>query len=256
MSWDDLRGHGVDATSAVHDSRRFGLDVLRVVVRDEEHDGSAVAARIVDLMDHHRPDVAVVRWPARLSSVAGSLSDARLGVTPADTLLYWAGSAATPGPVEGVATLGSAPGLVELLPDAVRETFRDYDNHYRASAVFPAQDVLDGYVEWAARTAAEDPTRCLVVVRHGQIAAFATTSVLNDGSVEVDLAGTVPRFRGEGCYSTLLRGVREQAAASAGGAPVRVLISTQAWNITVQALWADAGLRPVAAVTTAHVTPR
>lgn len=256
MSWDDLRGHGVDATPGVHDSRRFGLDVLRVVVRDEERDGSAAAARIVELMDHHRPDVAVVRWPARLSSVAGSLAGVRLAVTYADTLQYWAGSAGRSEPANRVTTLASEPGLVGQLPDAVRETFRDYDNHYRASVVFPAPDVLDGYVEWAARTAADDPAHCLVVVRQGQIAAFATTSILSDGSVEVDLAGTVPRFRGEGCYARLLRGVREQAAASAGVAPARLLISTQAWNTAVQALWADAGLRPIAAFTTAHVTHR
>ena len=255
MSWDDLRGLGVDAAPSVHDSRRFGLDVLRIVVRDEERDGSAAAARIVELIHQHRPDVAVVRWPARLLSVAGLLAEARLGVTPADTLLYWAGGADSSVPADRLATLASEPRLVALLPDAVRETFRGYGNHYAASPVFPAEEVLAGYVEWATRTAAENPANCLVVVRDGEIAAFATTSTLRDGvSIEVDLAGTVPRHRGEGCYSRLFRGLLAQVASPADVAPARLLISTQAWNTAVQSLWVGAGLRPMAAYTTAHVT--
>ncbi len=253
MSWDDLRGVGVAAAASPYDTARFGIRTARVVVRDGERDVTGAATEIASHLSRLDPEVAIVRWPAPMVGLGQALAANGWRVHPADTLLYWST------PVrEGLARAGELtsvadePGLAIKLPGLVRDVFANYPNHYLASSQFKARDVLDGYVEWATRAAEESPALCFLLVSGGDVVSFAATRLLMDGSLEVELAGTVAHQRNSGHYRALMYGLLGEAAAV--GAP-HLLISTQAGNTAVQSAWASQGLRPLSAFTTVHLWP-
>jgi GNAT superfamily N-acetyltransferase len=255
MSWDDLAGDGVSVLVNEQETARFGRVVLRVVVRSEVRDAGAAAGFVLDAVSDSGMDLAVVRWPARLIALGPHLAAAGLLVVPADTLVYWAGSATPPSePQVAIAPLSEMSDATADLEGLVRATFDDYPSHYAASPDLDPARVTEGYVEWAMRTAVQDPSRTWLAHESGQLLAFATTRLLADRStVEVELAGTGPSHRGRGVYAALLSSLL--AGLSSQGHD-RLVISTQAGNVPVQRLWARAGLLPFAAFTTVHLRHR
>jgi ribosomal protein S18 acetylase RimI-like enzyme len=254
MSWDDLRGLGVAVAESHVDSGRFGVRVGRAVARWKELDQAYVATELTAGLHALRPDIAVARWPAHLTAVAGRLADSGTALVPADTLVYWSAPTAVVRanvPIPAWMSLASTPvgrGDVEAM---VRATFADYPTHYSASALFDARRVLSGYVDWAGRLASDSPENCVTVLGdHDELMALATTQVVDDShSLEVLLAGTAPAHRGQGVYRRLCAGVAARAAQLGCR---DVVISTQASNIAVQRAWTSLGLRPFAAFTTVH----
>ncbi len=189
-----------------------------------------------------------------MTGVGQRLSEMGWVLYPADTLVYW--SAPTIGAIGsplGFVSLANEPALTTQWPELVRDVFENYPNHYSASSQFDADDVLAGYVEWGSRAAAESPARCFALVQGGEVMSLATTLVLADGSLEVELAGTVTRQRKSGHYRALLQGLLSEASKL--GAE-RLVISTQAANSAVQSAWASFGFRPISAFTTIHAWPR
>jgi len=253
MSWDDLRGRGVIAGVNRYDTARFGIRTARVVVRQDEGDVIGAAAEIASHLSRIDPEVAIIRWPAALVELGQVVAGAGWRIHPADTLVYWSVPVRRGRAPEGDLTSpADQPGLAVRLPGLVRDVFANYPNHYLASTQFDPRAVLDGYVEWATRTAEESPARCFLLVRGGEVVSFATTVLLTDGSLEVELAGTAAHQRNSGHYRALMHGLLGEAAAI--GAP-RLLISTQAGNTAVQSAWASLGLRPLSAFTTVHAWP-
>jgi GNAT superfamily N-acetyltransferase len=255
MSWDDLVRPGVTGWLSEPDTARFSRPIARITVGDDLADVSAIADEIANLMTAMQPELAVVRWPARLSALGARLVDRRLGVVPAETLMYWESSL----PVEALSasiavdSLSADPRYATMLPRLVRDVFDGYHSHYSASPELDPGAALDGYVEWAVRTASANPHDTFVAHDDGRLLAFATTAKLTDGTtVEVELAGTRPREQRRGVYRSLLNGVMVAAGAQGAG---RLIISTQAANAAVQRSWVRLGLRPFAAYTTVHLRP-
>ncbi len=255
MSWDDLSGEGVTVSASPHDSARFGLTVIRVVVGSHVRDMHAAVEVVLDAVSRPDVDLAVVRWPAALTALGAHVVAAGPSVVPADTLVYWAGGSISA--LEDslqVAPLSDVPAELAALEQLVRATFDRYVSHYAASPDLDPEGVTEGYVEWALRTAADDPSRTWVAREDDRLLAFATTRTLAEPrDVEVELAGTSPTHRGRGIYTSLLTGMLARLPEQGHD---RLLISTQAGNVGVQRLWAGAGLLPLGAFTTVHVRPR
>lgn len=255
MSWDDLARPGVTGWLSEPDTLRFSRAIARITVGNDLSDVNVIADEIANLMTALRPEIAVTRWPAGLTALGALLVDRRLRVVPAETLIYWESRL----PVEALATgiavdsLSAHPSYVATLPRLVSDVFAGYDSHYSASPELDPGAVLDGYVEWAVRTASANPHDTFVAHDGGRPLAFATTVKLTDGTtVEVELAGTHPREQRRGVYRSLLNGVMVAAGAQGAG---RLIISTQAANTAVQRSWVRLGLRPFAAYTTVHLRP-
>ena len=250
MAWSDLRAPGVSYAASPWDSRRFGTSVGRVSVGH----GTTWSPELVDQVRQALSgddEVLVVRHPPELTGLSEVLAASSRRLLPADALVYWettaaalAGSApATPGLI---VTRGS--GSPADLDEAVRATFADYPNHYAVNPLFPPDDVLAGYVEWALRAAGGGH---VAVLRDDEgVVGFATWSADEElDHVEIELAGLVPRARGRGVYGQLLAEVGRVAVEAA---IAKVVISTQAGNVRVQRAWHRAGLAPMAVFTTLH----
>ena len=257
MSWDDLQGRGVDVASSARDSLRFGLHVARGVIRSEESNLSASLERLHESLASIRPDIAVLRWPAQHTGLGEALQRRGWSLLPADTLVYWSLDLRSDGNDAAKQVIAAdEPGGVSLkaVGDAVRNIFMSYPTHYTASEDFEPQRVLDGYVDWAVRTARENPGDCYALLHGEGLAALATTTTVDGGRcMEVLLAGTAPARRGKGVYGILLDGLAARAAAAGRGA---LLISTQASNVSVQRAWARRGFLPIASFTTVHARLR
>ena len=254
MAWSDLRAPGVSYAASPWDSRRFGTSVARLTVGHGTTWSPGLVEEVRAALGGD-DQVLVVRHPPELTGLSEVLAESRRRLLPADALVYWETSAvplSTSAPTARGLTVTRGIGTAAELDQTVRATFADYPNHYAVNPLFPPEDVLAGYVEWALRAAGADD---VAVLRDGEgVAGFATWSVEQAlGHVEIELAGLVPRARGCGAYGQLLAEVG-RVAHEAGIATV--MISTQAGNVRVQRAWHRAGLAPMAVFTTLHAVSR
>ena len=257
MSWAGLAGSGVTTGDSPAESRRFGMSVGRVLVGDLTPPDAAAQA-LTDALDRAVEDLLVVRWPSAMVGLAGSVAASGRIILPADVLTYWevptdvladgvpAGADAFS--VEsGAEHLDAGRAWVEAV---VRSSFAEYGNHYSANPALDPELALAGYLEWAVSSFQTHPADAMFLLDGSQPIGVATLSEdRTRGDLEVLLAGLVPGAQGRGTYAHLLRGVGLEARVRGLG---RVIISTQAHNVRVQRAWARSGLRPFAAVTTAH----
>jgi hypothetical protein len=253
VSWDDFCGGGLTFADSALDSRRFGLRVARLTIGLDASPES-VGDELVRVLRHSSADIVIARWPARLTVCAAIIGELAPGMVAADTLVYW------DVPVDVLLAqtgtgdqLDSRVGDVSLLEleSVFAESFRDYPSHYSANPAFAADKVLEGYLEWARRTAESRADDVVTLLRLGRPIGFATCMTgRNHEFLEILLAGLAATEQGSGYYATLLHGVGRLAQER--GIP-RVVISTQAGNVRVQRAWARAGFLPVAAFTTVHV---
>lgn len=257
MSWAGLAGHGVSVSDSPLEGRRFGVTVGRVILG---HDTPAAEAAVglADALSHASQDVLVVRWPSEQVSLAATVAASGRIVLPADVLTYWEV------PAEELARVSLPDGGSlhvdrgsehasdgsDLLVSVVESSFAAYGNHYSANPAFDPDLALAGYVEWATVTFERNPDNACFLIDGTTPIGVATLSEDRErGDLEVELAGLVPGSQGRGLYRHLLRAIGDEALRRG---LTRVIISTQAHNVRVQRAWAGMGLRPFAAVTTAH----
>ncbi|MBD2757923.1 hypothetical protein IEE94_00135 [Yimella sp. cx-573] len=257
MSWAGLAGSEVVASDSPAEGRRFGISVGRVMVGDEAPAETAKRdlAAALAAAPH---DLLVVRWPAHQVALAATVAATGRIVLPADVLTYWEVDAQE----LATADLPQADSLRvdsgdnhqaagrEWVKAVVRSSFEEYGNHYSANPALDRQLALEGYLEWAVSSFEAQPQDALFLLDGSDPIGVATLSQdTGRGDLEVLLAGLVPGAQGRGAYSYLLRAVGVQALRRGLS---RVIISTQAHNVRVQRAWVRSGLRPFAAVTTAH----
>ena len=264
MSWDALQGDAVTCHDSALESERFGLSVGRVVVGQQADEASAAARLTALLDDAEEPhELLVVRWPTHMVTLGAAAAASRRAIIPADVLMYWEtpAGALRPDPTalaeHGLRT--AVPATADddsraALERVVRDSFRDYGNHYTANPRLDRDLALAGYLDWATRSLAEDPQDVVLLLHDDRAVGVATLAVGAGGrDLEILLAGLTGDTQGQGWYHHLLGGIGEQARARGCE---RIIISTQAHNLRVQRAWARAGLRPFGAVTTVHAMRR
>lgn len=261
MTWDSLRGDGVRFSPSPLESRRFGLGIGRVIVGGDTTDAATAGAELTRILQAATEEVLIVRWPSPFVGLGAAAVASGRGIIPADVLTYWevppeglsAGPVHDPG-LEILHARQADAATREVVADIVTSSFRDYANHYAANPLLDRELALAGYVEWAESCLTDAGTDVLLLARDTEPLGLATLQAGSDGDLEILLCGLASQAQGQGLYQQLLHGVA-RFAQSRGHR--RIIISTQAHNVRAQRVWARAGLRPFAAVTTVHaVTSR
>lgn len=246
MAWCDvIEPRAVRAQESPLESARFGCSVERLTVAAG---AGATSREVREAVLASAADVVVLRYPAEHVGWFAELTGLGRTALFADCLMYWRlrageGRPPRPSPELRVAALNS-PAVVEAL---VADIFAAYGNHYLANPLFAAAAALEGYQDWALRSAAEGS--CLALSDESRVLGIATLA--DDGPrTEILLAGMVSAAQGRGLYAHLLRAVEEHVLVR--GAQ-EVVISTQGHNTRVQKAWARYGFVPVQALLTVHL---
>ncbi|MGC5010285.1 GNAT family N-acetyltransferase [Streptosporangium sp. DT93] len=276
MSWWEMTGNGTPrAVESPFDSARFGRPVQRLTVPA----GSGPSfGPVREAVLGSAADVIVLRYPAGHVGWFAELTSLGRTAVFADSLAYWrlrAGRGRAPEPRADLRVVGPLPA--DAVPGPVCDIFAAYRSHYTANPLFDAGAALEGYREWAVRSAASGG--CVALRERDAhddgsgVLALATLAgdgitggggheVADDGGTgggkdedsagvtEILLAGVVSRARGRGLYGHLLAAVEERALARGGR---EVVISTQGHNTGVQRAWARYGFEPVHTFLTVHL---
>lgn len=249
MSWhDSIVASEITCSSALDETRRFGVSVSRLIVPQRAAPTSL--SEVLELLDTDTSDVVLLRYPAdRVDWFAQLLGRGR-DVLLADTLVYW--RLALPSSRSLLSVDGVRVEQVSSIPEdalngLIKQIFMGYRNHYSANPLFDRRKALEGYQQWARRSVAQsDP---VVLSVDGQPVGLATTKQEENG-IEILLAGVAAEHQSRGLYAHLLAGVEDLAERRNAA---QLVISTQGHNLNVQRAWARYGFEPVAAMVTLHL---
>ncbi|OQP71357.1 hypothetical protein IB69_017800 [Xanthomonas citri] len=219
-----------------------------------------MSAHIANSISDQRLDITVLRVPAGSHATVSALAESSFQILHADTLVYyrlplpvdkWS---APVGEAEVVFRLADASDVAELQRIA-RDGFVGYRSHYNANRRLPAEQILEGYIEWAcAYLAAGQTDRFTCLATSGtEAAGFLTCSI--DSRIrqcEVVLNAVHPAHAGKGIYT---RGLIWIAAHAYDRGCRELIISTQVWNYRVQQVWARLGFALFNAYDTYHIMP-
>lgn len=232
------------------DSQRFGMNILRGKFPGARTDCKPLARAIFDA----DADVAIIRVPSAAQGLHG-LSRWALPLIHADTLVYYRCDLIRHAPVPlrnaDLAFRRADASDLDSLRGMIADTFRDYISHYHANPLFPREDILAGYQQWAEGHVQHPGATLWIAERNNRIAAFAAcTESAEDGIGEGVLYGVSPDEAGGGVYGDLIR--HTQADFAARGFHT-MLVSTQVGNFAVQKVWAREGFHLFEAWDTYHV---
>jgi hypothetical protein len=233
------------------ETARFGLSVARASLDDDEVDAAALARQLIK----HRIDVAILRIPARPSPGIAALHAIGLAPIHADTLVTYScdlvqhppQALLNPSlqirPAEPV----DAPGITAL----VETVFADYPNHYRANPLFPREDIVAGYGQWALSHIDAANRTCWLACVDGRIAGLAC-SAFDDrtGVCQGVLHAVSPDFARNRIYTDLIRFTQNTFRERGLKA---LTISTQVGNLRVQRVWVREGFTFESAMDTFHI---
>ncbi len=192
-------------------------------------------------------DIVIVRRPSTWSTSWVELTgfDGYVAIH-ADSLIYWNwvnDRERPPAPRDDVVVCHD----LDLLASMVTDTFAGYRNHYSANPLLDRGAALEGYVEWAQLTAADDGF--LGVRDDDQWVGFAVI----DWSIElpdVRLAGVASAHQGRGKYRDVVAAMMQ---ATVNRSRTGIEISTQVGNVAPQRTWSTLGWRPCRALETTHL---
>lgn len=225
------------------DARRFGVEVYRGRVDDDESLAEALACRA---------DLVVVRVPTAAIALVQKL-EAR-GFFLADTLVYFRGTTArfaSPGAVEGL-TIRDATAADRAGLEAVsREAFTDFFGHYHTDPRLDSTAATEGYVQWSLSALDWTDGFVLGAFDGDALAGFATVKLEDDGG-EIVLNGVAPTHQRRGIYAALVETIGHRLRAAQRG---KIYSSTQLQNLGPQKTWARAGLLPAESYYTLHRWP-
>lgn len=240
-------------TSVLHksplDSQRFGLNVMRGQTHDP--DVSALCREIIT----SACDIAIIRVPTGTALDIGRFARMAMPAIHADTLVYYTCDLTrhVPSPLRNTElefALATPADLAELRA-LIAYTFARYVSHYHANPMFPREQVLAGYQQWAEGHVGHERRSLWTARRDGRIVAFAACEQDKDsGDAEGVLYGVGPDAAGGGIYSDLIR-YTQQVARRQGARSMKV--STQVGNFAVQKVWAREGFHMFRALDTLHI---
>ncbi len=234
------------------ESDRFGLNVARAALVENELDAGALARELIG----NRVDVAILRIPA--AGPAPAIAALRaLGFSPihADTLVTHSCDLTRHTPQDlfdpalqiRSAVQGDVPGITEL----VRTVFAEYPNHYCANPLLPREEIVAGYCEWALSHIDVDNRTCWVACVDGRIAGLACSAFdARTGRCQGVLHGVSPDFARRRIYTDLIR-FTQSYFRQRGFSTLE--ISTQVGNLRVQRVWAREGFTLERAIDTYHI---
>jgi len=260
MTWDALSSNSLHYVQSDVETRAFGVETARIIVGANAPDNLEMVERFSAIVSQASEHVLIVRWPAHLTSIGIALSQSGRRIYPADTLMYW--DVATPDLTQhrthrhdlDLLPLSEAGTSSAELERLVGEVFVHYVNHYSANPLLAHVPVARGYCDWVRRRSEDAPDDALVLMAEcGSIGFALVNGGIDRGNLEVELAGVTAAYQGKHAYESMLVGLGTVAAAR--DLP-RLVISTQAQNIRAQRAWSKAGLRPLAAIATAHANLR
>ncbi|MPZ94223.1 MAG: hypothetical protein GEU96_04735 [Propionibacteriales bacterium] len=258
MAWDDLAAGGVRYTTIPAEGRRLGRSIGRVTCGFDPV-GPETARELTETIAQAPDDIVVVRYPAAAVCLGAAVLAAGRDVVPAGALTYWgaapdhvtrpSGASARDLDVVPAQALDAdgAGRAAAVVDEVVADAFAGYGSHYAANPLLDPALVLAGYQEWARGSLTGDGV-VLVLRERGTPIGLATCSE-GRSDLEVLLAGLVSEYQGGGRYGVLLAACADEATRRGRD---RLVISTQVANVRVQRAWANAGLRPFAAVETVH----
>lgn len=230
------------------DSRRFDLKVYRHVA--EEVDAQQVQSAILE----ERADLVILRVPSSSQHQLSRLDRIGFPYVVADTLVHYVSDLASPSdPLrnEGLYLEQVATETLPILESLVREIFPGYTNHYNSNPLLPLDDVLDGYVEWAANYALGEDTAAYLVRTDEDIVGFATCRFDRDAGVsEGVLYGVRPSAAGRGVYTDIIRLTRDLSRERGFD---KMTVSTQTQNLAVQKAWIRSGFTVLRSEVTIHI---
>lgn len=241
------RSETVPSTLALSEleSARFGLPICRLDLLDT---AALEPEQLQVAFARSGAEVCFLRYPAiEISWAARLMADHELLVLPADTLVYH--RLERPDDVREATWQEIGPGERDELAAAVRATFADYPNHYRANPLLDPRAVEEGYVEWACSLVQRADATAMWSGAVGDPSGFGAVQ-LTGSEGEVALVGVLPGARGRGAFDVLMGDLE---AHLWGAGAEHLVISTQAWNLASQRTWARRGYLPHAAFTTVHL---
>ncbi|MEU4832515.1 GNAT family N-acetyltransferase [Streptosporangium sp. NPDC023615] len=163
MSWWEMTGDGTPrAVGSPFDSARFGRPVERLTV---PAGAGPSFGPVREAVLGSAADVIVLRYPAGHVGWFAELTSLGRTAVFADSLAYWrlrAGRGRAPEPRADLRAACPLPAAA--VPGPVSDIFAAYRSHYVANPLFDASAALEGYREWAVRSAASG--RCVALREH------------------------------------------------------------------------------------------
>jgi acetyltransferase (GNAT) family protein len=230
------------------DSERFGLRIYRGELTTID------AESLVQEMRREKIDTLIARIPAEIVGSAARLHSSGLMPIVADTHVEYDIHLAE---VERRETASSVQFVSVTARDRVRllqivgEIFDDYPSHYRANPLLAPKAIADGYADWAVRHIEDEDAKIWFVQNSDEVVGFAVCRIERESNIiRGVLNGILPAMRGKGLYRAMFHNMLHRSARE--GART-FAIATQAHNIAVQRVWAEAGLKLRSVKNTLHV---
>ncbi len=231
------------------ESRASGVHVGRLNVWSS---GAASAEAIRRIISHSDYDVVIIRADASNMSFGADLQCSEFMSWQADTLLYFElSSEREQSSADSVEMRQLHKDDRQLADQLVAEIFADYRNHYSTNIQLAKIDLVDAYQDWTANFL-ESESGSVWVARNPNTepVGICVLDESQENCHEIVLAGIVPSQRRMGLYSDMVRAVALRASSMS---IQRIVISTQAANVSVMRTWCRLGFVPTRAINTFHV---
>jgi ribosomal protein S18 acetylase RimI-like enzyme len=257
MISDFFEGRALVLQESESEARRFGFSVVRATVplNDTVSDEEVAAA-----VQAARSELVIVRFDERRKEL-GLLLKKIVGAEciHADTLVYYEWDLRRPqSPAANQTSLTiTRSQSPDDITGVLRDSFKDYRNHYSANPRLATSVTVAAYEEWASGLMQSDSSRAFVAREepNGEVTGFVLLTVAeNDRIAEVALNAVRPASQRGGVYSALMRAAADYLVAL--GSVDRLFISTQRENQAVIAAWQKLGLEPFLTLETYHIMRR
>jgi UDP-glucose 4-epimerase len=239
------RGQEIPAVEpAAHDSRRFGLRVVRTRIADAD----AVSA-LTRSCAEQGADLAIARCPADDADTLAALTSA--GWSLMDVQIVFEGPATPSPPIEPVTRRVAEAGDAAAVHALALVAFESHVTHYYADPRLPRRLAREVYADWARRMCAEPEgaTPVLLYEEGSRLVHFSACQLGEPTHGELLLAGMHPDYRGRGLGPRL---TADSIGYLAGRGVTVVSAVTGANNLSSQRQLLRCGLRPERAFYTLH----
>lgn len=254
MISDFFEGRALVLQESESEARRFGFSVVRATVPLNDTDSDEDVAVAVQSA---RSELVIVRFDERRKELGRLLHNIRdAECIHADTLVYYVWNLNRQvrlTPIHDSPKISQSTSFADVA-GVLRESFRDYRNHYSANPRLATSVTVAAYEEWATGLMQSDTSHAFVARQpsNGEVVGFVLLTLAQDERLaEVALNAVHPNAQRGGVYSALMLAAAEYLVTL--GSVERLFISTQRENQAVIAAWQKLGLEPFLTLETYHV---